>query len=201
MPNLDLDRYAADMRALAAAVTDAKPGARRVQRTASTQIVDVDVRSGTSQVTVLLQESGLYVKGFRNAQGTWFFKGSNGGANELKFSCSYVGSNSLGIYVDTAADACTRQRDRGNLNAAITTLSRFAGGNDLALKVPLTTMAFIVSEAIRFTNVYYHVTQCCASKGTFSFLDLKEYVQNWQDISEGKPPAGIVPGTIFTSHG
>jgi hypothetical protein len=201
MPNLDLDRYPADMRALAAAVTDAQPGARRVQRTASTQIVDVDVISGTSRVTVLLQESGLYVKGFRNANGAWYFKGSNGGANELKFSCSYVGSNSLEVFSDPTSDTCTRQRGRVNLDAAITTLSLFRGGNDLDLKTPLATMAFIVSEAIRFTNVYYHVTQCCAYKATFSFLDLKDYVQNWQAISEGKPPAGVVPGTIFTSHG
>lgn len=200
MPNLDLDRYAADMRALAAIVTDAKPGARRVQRTASIESADVDVKSGASQVTVLLQESGLYVKGFRNTHGTWYFKNSNGGANELKFSCSYVGSNSLEIFTNPNSDTCTRQRNRGNLDAAITTLSLFRGGNDLELKVPLATMAFIISEAIRFTNVYYHVTQCCTYKGTFSFLDLKDYVQNWQGISEGRPVAGTVSGTIFTAH-
>lgn len=202
MPTLNLDRYAQDMRALAPLLTDAKPGGRRVQRVKSTAISDVTIVAGTLSVTMLVQESGLYIKGFFTPHGRWYFKDSGLGANELKFSCSYVGSNSLGIFSDSANPEIARLRTMANLTESVRALSDFRGGNDLHLKIPLATMAFLVSEAIRFTIVYDRMVETCKNQGgRFSFGELQPYVQNWGDLSEGKRVPGTNPDKVFTAHG
>lgn len=201
MPNLNLDTYAQDMRALAPLLTDAKVGGRRVQRVNSQAVADVNVVAGDLSVTMLIRESGLYTKGFRNAQGTWYFKGDGDNANELKFSCSYVGSGSIGIFTEADGDDAKRLRTKANIIESVRALSSFAGGNDLNLKIPLATMVFVVSEAIRFTIVYDRIVETCKGQGgTFSFKELKDYVQNWQSLSGGTGPAGVLPNTVFTSH-
>lgn len=204
MPNLSLDRYPQDMRALAPLVTDPKPGGRRVQRVASTATVDVNVvASGNSSVTMIIQESGLYVKGFRNPFGSFYFNGANNGSSELKFGCSYVGSYSLGIFNDDLTEA-KKSRAKKDLVSAVATLAAFQGGtnaNDLHLKIPLTLMVFAISEAVRFTIVYDRIVETCkGAGGTFSFFELKDYVQNWSDLSVGTPITGTQTNTVFTSH-
>lgn len=204
MPNLSLDRYPQDMRALAPLVTDAKPGGRRVQRTSSTATADVTViGSPEASVTMIVQESGLYVKGFRNQHGSFYFNGANGGSNELKFGCSYVGSYSLGIFNDDLTEA-KKLRSKKDLVAAVTALAGFQGGanaNDLHLKVPLTLMVFAISEAIRFTIVYDRIVEACkGAGGTFSFYELRNYVQNWSALSAGEAVSGAQANTVFTSH-
>jgi Ribosome inactivating protein len=205
MPNLRLDSYPQDMKALTLQVTDPStaPGGHRVQRAASTAMVDVDViASAAAQVTMLVKESGLYCKGFRNGHGTFYFKDENGGANELRFGCSYVGSNSIGIFVDPDSAVTKKQRAKRDIVESVATLAAFNGGNDLHLKEHLATMVFCVSEAIRFTIVYDRIVETCTGAGaTFSFRDLRAYVQNWGALSSGERVDGTTPNKVFTSHG
>lgn len=202
MPTLNLDSYAQDMRALAPLLTDAKTGGRRVQRVGSKEIAEVTVIADTLSVTMLIQESGLYTKGFLNAHGRWYFKGEGLGGNELKFSCSYVGSGSIGIFADSQNPEIQRRRTMANIVESVRALADFTGGNDLNLKVPLATMVFLISESIRFTIVYDRMVETCKNMGgAFSFAELQPYVQNWEDLSSGKAVPGTHPGTIFTAHG
>ncbi len=205
MPDLRLDTYPQDMKALALLVTDAStvPGGHRVQRVASTAMVDINVvATGAAQITMLVKESGLYCKGFRNGNGTFYFKDENNGANELRFGCSYVGSNSLGIFTDGGTDIAKKPRAKKDIVQSVTTLAAFAGGNDLHLKEHLATMVFCVSEAIRFTIVYDRIVEVCKGNGaTFNFRDLRAYVQNWSELSSGGRVAGTTPNKVFTSHG
>ena len=200
MPNLDLDNYAQDMAALIPLVTDVGTTTSRKQRVSSKTIVEVTVTSNNLSVTMLIQESGLYIKGFRNDNGRWYFKGEDLGASQLKFTCSYVGSGSIGIFADSTNAETGRDRNRGNIDQAVRALSTFAGGNDLDLKIPLATMAFLLSESIRFSIVLDHMTRACDYSGTFSFADLQAYVQNWGDLSAGKAVTGTVAGNVYTSH-
>ncbi len=202
MPTLNLDRYAQDMRALAPLLTDARIGGRRVQRVGSKEIAEVTVIAGTLSVTMLIQESGLYTKGFRNQHGRWYFKGEGLGGSELKFTCSYVGSGSIGIFADSQNPEIQRRRTMANLVESVRALAAFTGGNDLDLKIPLATMVFLISEAIRFTIVYDRMVETCKNRGgAFSFAELQPYVQNWEDLSSGKPVSGTLPDKVFTAHG
>jgi len=203
VPQLRLDSYSQDMRALARAVTDVPAATgQRVQRAGSTTMVDVNVHNGAEQVTILLREGGLYVKGFRNDQGTdYFFKEPEAAGNQLKFSCSYVGNYSIGIFTDPDHRDTKATRSRNDLDRAVRDLAAFRGGNDLHLKIPLALMAFSISESIRFSTVFDRMIEVCRGNKTFTFLEFKDYVQNWQAITEGRVPAGVKPNSVFTNHG
>lgn len=201
MPDVDIDRYSETMRVLARAITNVGTDGRRVQRTGSTASHEVRVNSGLNAVTMIVLEGGLYVKGFRNAHGTFFFKTDPPtlGGTALRFGCSYVGSNSIGIYVDSGDAVCKQKRQKQDITNAIILLSQFQGGNDLALKVPLAIMVLLISESIRFTIVYDRMVEVC--KGThkqFSFLEFQKWVQAWEDISTGMLPEGTSQSHLFT---
>lgn len=203
MPDLDIDRYAQTMKQLAISVTDANPmtAGRRVQRVNSTQMHNVRVVSGTNNVTLILQESGLYIKGFQNDNGTFYFKTNPAtiGGKALSFSCSYVGSNSMGIY-EIGSDAVkTTQRSKHSINQAIIDLAAFNGGTDNGLKVPLALMVMLISESIRFTVVYDLMVEVCKGAGkTYCFKDVQTWVQAWQGISVGSVPTGTHQAHLFT---
>ena len=201
VPDLDIDRYAQDMKALAQAVTNVNPAnaGRRVQNVASTATVTVRVISGTNEVTLVLAESGLYIKGFTNAHGTYYFKADPApvGGTMLSFGCSYIGTKSLGIYED--ATVKTTARSKISIDQAIRDLSAFAGGTDNALKVPLAILVMLVSESIRFTVVYDRMVEVCKGAGrTYTFADFQKWVQAWKSISEGTLPAGTSQAHLFT---
>ncbi len=89
-----------------------------------------------------------------------------------------------------------------NIVESVRALAAFTGGNDLDLKIPLATMVFLISEAIRFTIVYDRMVETCKNRGgAFSFAELQPYVQNWEDLSAGKPVSGTLPDKVFTAHG
>ncbi len=201
MPDIDIDRYAQTMRVLARAVTTVGANGFRVQNTGSMTVHDVGVFQGANRVTLKIQESGLYVKGFSNANGTYYFKTDpvTVGGTPLKFSCSYIGSNSIGIYVDSDDKVCKEQRSKKQIVDAITALAAFAGGNDLHLKVPLAIMVMLVSESIRFTVVYDRMVEICKGAGvSFSFKEFQKWVQAWEDISTGNLPQGTSQNHLFT---
>lgn len=194
MPTLNLDSYAQDLTALRQLVSEARAGGGRTQKTSSKASVDVTVIAGGATITVLMLEAGLYVKGFRNAKGTYLFAGEKGGTN-LKFGCSYVGSGNIGIF--NSDDGAKVKQAKKDVLAAVATLAAFNGGNDLNLKVPLATMAFLISEALRFTVIADKMAEVLGSYDvTFTFLEFKEYVQNWAAMSGGSGPAGVIKNSV-----
>lgn len=200
MPNLDLNTYSEQMKTLTVAMTDERVGGRRVQRTSSTTRASVVLSvDGVTKITAIIAESSLYVKGFSNAQGSFYFKGDNGGKNELKFGCNYSDPNGLGILSGGSNEGKT-SRARKDIVNALDTLSQFAGGNDLALKVPLAIVAHYVSEAIRFTTIYHVFVNVMKRGATFTFADLQCYTQYWEDLSSDKPVTGAVADSVYTYH-
>jgi hypothetical protein len=206
MPNLSLDNYFADLRALALVVTDPPgPGNNnfRTQRAASTTMVDVVVTwQGGVSVTMLLREGGLYIKGFRNAHGTYYFKEDPApiGGTMLSFGCSYIGTNSIGIY-EHPVDSGTHER--AALEGAVRKLEAYAGGMDSGLKVACALMVMLISESIRFKYVAKKMTKICDYTGPgLQFADVKDYVQNWQSMSTGAAvPMGTTIDEIWTYWG
>lgn len=201
MPNVNLDTYPQDIKALTTLVTDVNvaTAGRRIQRTGSAVIHDVTVLSGNNQVVLLLQEGGLYIKGFRNAQGTYRFKGElPTTGNHLSFSCSYIGTNSIGIYEDE--NVKTQARSKNSIDQAIRDLAAYNGGVDNTLRVPLALLVFLISESIRFTVVYDKMVEVCKGNGaTYTFAQLQKWVQSWQSISDGSNvPAGTHQAHLFT---
>lgn len=206
MPNLSLDAYPQDIRALALVVTD-PPGVgnnnRRTQRAASQTMVDVVVTwNGGASVTMLLREGGLYIKGFRNAQGTYYFKEDPApiGGTMLSFSCSYVGTKSIGIY-EHPEDNGTY--DRGALEGTVRKLSEYAGGVDNGLRVSCALMVMLISESLRFKYVAKKMTKICDYTGPgLQFANVKDYVQNWQSMSTGAAvPMGTTIDELWTYWG
>lgn len=205
MPILNLDTYPQDIRALAAVVTDPPGGGnnnRRTQRTGSATMVDVDVTwEGGASVTMLLQEGGLYIKGFRNPQGTYNFKVDPAPlvGSLLSFTCSYVGTNSIGIY-EYPED--TGKHGRAALEAAVRRLAAYDGGVDSGLRVPCALMVMLISESMRFKYVAKTMQDVCTYQRELEFANVKDYVQNWQAMSTGAAvPMGTSIAEIWTYWG
>lgn len=205
MFSVNLDSYRQDLRVLANGLTDPNPGglgAPRIQRIASTAVAEVELTAGGSKIVVTIEESGLYVKGFRNEHGSFWFKGTNNGSSELRFNCSYSDPDGIAIFSGSAnADARRNRHSRATIEGAVAELAAFRGGNDLRLKVPMGLLAFVLSEAVRFTYVYYKVGEVSRSNDAFfTFAQYQVYLQNWKDMSHGGVPPGAVPNKVYTAH-
>jgi len=208
MPNVSLDHYAQDIKALAPLVTDVAVGGLggpRIQRANSNVILDVVVISGNVSVTLLLAEGGLYIKAFRNATNTFYFKPGEDdppvpqGGKKLSFGCSYIGNNSMGIYENEHTK--TTARSKQSLDQAVRDLSAYTAGVEDPLKVPLALLVMAVSESLRFTIVYDKMVQICKGAGdTFTFADVQKWVQNWKKMANGEYPPGTLAKHVFTRH-
>jgi|GEM_PF-3428737 len=205
MYTINIDTYAQNIKALVTQITDVNvsTAGRRTQRTSSTVMHEIIVVSGVSRVTLLLQEGGLYIKGFRNTHGTYRFRNENSiTGTQLSFSCSYIGTNSIGIFADDDSNNDIKKvaRSKHSIDQAVRDLAAYNGGRDNSLKIPLALMVFLISESLRFTVVYDKMVEVCKGNGmTFTFGQFQKWVQSWSSISDGSAiPAGTCQAHVFT---
>ena len=203
--NVNLANYRADLPALTQGVTAVRANGKRTQNAASTQMHNVFVISGGSQVSLQLREGGLYIKGFTNSAGTaYLFKEhEQNSGNRLSFTCSYVGTQSIGIFNSDTQNLLDAAMDRSvaSLDQAVRDLAAFTGGTDNALKIKLALLVFLISESIRFGIIYKKMWKVCEGASTFTFAEFKDYVQNWEAISLGtNMPVGTNQERLYTWH-
>ncbi|SFG17918.1 Ribosome inactivating protein [Novosphingobium sp. CF614] len=197
--------YAADMRVLANGVTDDNAGlssAPRRRRAGSTDTADIQVFFGTRSIVATIRESDLYVIGFRNAEGRpFFFKGMNGGSQELRFNCSYTDSDGMALFMQGPSKDARTPHNRQSIVKALGMLADFRGGKDVHLIVGMALLAFMVSEAIRFTYIHHQVRITCSDDAmTFALADYEIYMKNWAALSKGEVPKGAVANRVYTSY-
>ncbi|HVY62538.1 MAG TPA: ribosome-inactivating family protein [Planctomycetota bacterium] len=186
--SLDLSKYPESMKGIIGNIAD-KDGQIHKCRNPSVKIHEIEVKGGDDKVSVYVREENLYLVAFKNANGTFCFKGDTGhapaGATELNQSCSYTAADGIGIFRAPATE--NAERDGGAVISAVARVAAHSG-KDLTSdeKVALGILVYAISEALRFKKVYQKFDAVCRQGKKFKFVEFKDLVTNWHNICGGE---------------
>lgn len=180
--------YKKNMEVLRAGVAAKQGGIFRLAGGATVHQVTIQGKSGSAPV-LMLRASDLYIIGFRNAQGSFYFKDDSpgGDATELLIGCSYTKAKCIGVLRDLGHKDATGKRAAADLQAAIDWMDAHDGAavND-AGRVNLGLIVYAVSEALRFNNIFQRIQDILGSNKGFTFAEFADFVLNWEKGSQGK---------------
>jgi hypothetical protein len=201
---LNVEKYPEAMKGLIGQVTNVSPATGKRQRKASsTSTHDLIVRYQTNQITLRLQESDLYLVAFTNANRTYCFKDHVvSGATPLPYGSSYTAKDGLAILAEETAPVATATRDLVSISEAIRDLAAYNGdrAHAHALKPSLGAMAYLVSESMRFKNIYQWMCRVTREGQSFTFAQFADWVKNWSRIctSDGGLPGVVTHADLAT---
>lgn len=184
---VDLNKYPESMKGMIGHITSLVDG-RRTVRHGSHAVHKVLVKCDDHKVTLVLQESDLYMLGFINSHGTFRFSDHPGGEGSTLLPIGSSYTKPLCISILRGGDVQYRVLKRADIISAIITLSGYTAGTDVKelMKISLGIMAYMISEALRFKNMFQKMSFVLKSGGGFTFAEFAEYVKNWQSISNGQ---------------
>jgi len=162
--------------------------------------IDLEAYEGADLVTIRLNVKTLYVLGFQNNSGAWYYfkdaapKPTDGA--DLKISGDH---GSLGI---VQGDAVFRPAAKFKITEALAYYSAKSGTGD-SVALGLGFVAISVSEAVRFTPIQQNITTLLTQAGSGPpiykpYADHQRYMSNWEKIS--KDPNHPDHGDVALRH-